>query len=260
MPNVEVVVGSAAYGLVIGSFLNVAVHRVPAGRSVVSPGSACPACGTHITVRDNLPVLSWVLLRGRCRGCGHQISIRYPLVEALTAVAFAAVAARFGWSFELGAFCALAAGLVAVSAVDLDCRRIPTPMLRATVATGLPFLVAATVVRSDPWPLARAGVAAVGCFAALFVVHLASPAGMGFGDVRLAGVLGAFLGWLGPGHAPLGLFCGFLAGSVAGVALVMVGRAGRRSALAFGPFLSGGAMVAVLWGDQLLESYRRLGA
>ncbi|MEM9714087.1 MAG: prepilin peptidase [Actinomycetota bacterium] len=246
---------ATVYGLLVGSFLNVAVHRVPAGESVVRPRSACPACSTPIEARDNLPVISWVLLRGRCRTCAEPISVRYPAVEVLTGAAFAVMALRFGASWELPAFCVLMAGLVAVSAIDLDVRRIPTAILRVTAAGGLPFLVVAAVVASDPWPLVRVVAGAGGAYGALLVVHLVSPQGMGFGDVRLAGLLGAFLGWLGPGHVPVGLMAGFFYGSVGGVAVLLARRGDRRTAIPFGPFLALGAVTAILAGEPLLDLY-----
>ncbi|MEM8906025.1 MAG: prepilin peptidase [Actinomycetota bacterium] len=249
------VFAATVYGLLVGSFLNVAVHRVPAGQSVVRPRSACPACTTPITARDNLPVISWVLLRGRCRTCAEPISVRYPAVEVLTGAAFAVMALRFGASWELPAFCVLMAGLVAVSAIDLDVRRIPTAILRVTAAAGLPFLVVAAVVASDPWPLVRVVIGAAGAYGVLLVVHLVSPQGMGFGDVRLAGLLGAFLGWLGPGHVPVGLMAGFFYGSVGGVAVLLARRGDRRTAIPFGPFLALGAVTAILAGEPLLDLY-----
>lgn len=253
--DLVVVIVATLYGLVVGSFLNVAIHRVPAGQSVVAPRSACPRCLTPIGARDNLPLVSWVLLRGRCRTCAEPISIRYPAVELLTGAAFAAMAVRFGASWALPAFCVLMAGLIAVSAIDLDCRRIPTPILRLTAAAGLPFLIVEALIDADPWPAVRIVAGAAGAYGALLAVHLVSPRGMGFGDVRLAGLLGAFLGWLGPGHVPLGLMAGFFYGSVVGVGVLVARRGDRRTALPFGPFLALGAATAILAGEPLLDLY-----
>ena len=253
--DLVVVIVASLYGLVVGSFLNVAIHRVPAGQSVVAPRSACPRCLTPIGARDNLPLVSWVLLRGRCRTCAEPISIRYPAVELLTGAAFAAMAVRFGASWALPAFCVLMAGLIAVSAIDLDCRRIPTPILRLTAAAGLPFLIIEALIDTDPWPVVRIVAGAAGAYGTLLAVHLVSPRGMGFGDVRLAGLLGAFLGWLGPGHVPLGLMAGFFYGSVVGVGVLVARRGDRRTALPFGPFLALGAVTAILAGEPLLDLY-----
>jgi leader peptidase (prepilin peptidase)/N-methyltransferase len=255
VPDAAVISVAAVYGLMVGSFLNVAIHRVPVGASVTRPRSACPACDTPISGRDNVPVVSWVVLRARCRTCAEPISARYPLVELLTGTAFAVVAVRFGLSWELPAFCVFFAGLIAVSAVDLDCRRIPTRMLQVTAAVGLPWLVVAAVVDGDVWPLARAGLGAVGSYGALFLVHVVNPRGLGFGDVRLAGLMGAFLGWLGPLHPGLGLLLGFLYGSVVGVGVLVAGGGGRRTAIPFGPFLAGGAVTAVLAGGPIVDWY-----
>lgn len=255
MPDAVVLVIAVVYGLLVGSFLNVAIHRVPAGASVLRPRSACPTCRTPIAGRDNVPVLSWVALRARCRTCAEPIPARYPLVELLTGASFGTMALRFGLSWELPAFCAFVAGLIAVSAVDLDCRRIPTRMLQATAAVGLPWLVVAAAVDGDPWPLIRAGAGAAGSYGALFLVHVVNPRGLGFGDVRLAGLMGAFLGWLGPLHPGLGLLLGFLYGSVVGVGVLVAGRGGRRTAIPFGPFLAAGAVTAVLAGGPIVDWY-----
>jgi leader peptidase (prepilin peptidase) / N-methyltransferase len=255
MPLGFVVGVGIVLGLAIGSFLNVVIHRVPAGLSVVRPPSGCPACGQEIRARDNVPVLSWLLLRGRCRDCQAPISRRYPVVELATAALFAGVAVRFGDTAETPIYWVFVACLVAVSAVDLDTQRIPTPILVATVALGAPILAVAAFAREEPWPLARAALGALGAFGALFAVHFVSPAGMGFGDVRFAFVLGLFLGWLGPGQPVLGLFLGFLGGSVVGIGLMVLGSAGRRTRVPFGPFLALGGLVAVLWGDALLAAY-----
>lgn len=246
---------AVVYGLLVGSFLNVAIHRVPAGRSVLRPRSACPQCHTPIGARDNVPVVSWVVLRGRCRTCGATIGARYPAVELLTGAAFGLVAVRFGAAWELPAFCAFVAGLIAVSAVDLDCRRVPTRILQATAAVGLPWLVLDAALAADPWPAIRIALGAAGSYGLLFAVHLASPRGLGFGDVRLAGLIGAFLGWLGPLHPALGLVAGFFLGSLAGVAVLVSGRGGRRTALPFAPFLAAGAVLVVVLGDPVADWY-----
>lgn len=242
-------------GLALGSFLNVAIHRVPRGESVVSPPSACPNCGSRVRPRDNVPVLSWLLLRGACRDCGEPISIRYPIVEAVTAALVVATVVYFGETLESIAFAVLAVGLVAVTAVDLDCRRIPTPLLVATAALGLPVLVAACAVRGEWWPLGRALVAAVACYSVMALIHIASPRGLGFGDVRLSALLGLYLGWLGPGHPFVGLFAGFLTGAVVGVGLLIGSRRVRGVAIPFGPFLALGAALAVVLGDPVIDWY-----
>jgi len=241
-------------GLLIGSFLNVVIHRVPAGESIVRPASRCPRCNTEIAVRDNIPVLSWALLRGRCRHCALPISIRYPAIEALTALAFAGTAVRFGLSIEGAAFSVLFAALIAVAAIDIELRLVPKRIVWPTFGVGLGLISAAALMDAEPRRLIEAVGGAVGAFAVLFFIHLISPQGMGFGDVRLAALLGLFLGWLSPAHVGLGLFAGFLAGGVAGVVALALGRS-RKSALPFAPFLAAGTVFAVLFGRPILDWY-----
>ncbi|HEX2040141.1 MAG TPA: prepilin peptidase [Acidimicrobiales bacterium] len=250
-----VVVFSAVVGLVVGSFLNVVIHRVPAGESVVRPRSRCPHCGTQLVGRDNVPVLSWLLLRGRCRTCGTSISPRYPLVELLTAVLFAAIALRFPDDAELPAYLVLTAGLVALSAVDLERFLLPNRILYPTLAMTAALLVVAAVVDGDGRALRDAALGGAIAFALLFAIHVVSPKGMGFGDVRLAGLLGVALGWLGLGHVFLGLFLGFLLASVLGVALIALRLRSRKDRLPFGPFLALGAFVAFFVGRPILDWY-----
>jgi leader peptidase (prepilin peptidase) / N-methyltransferase len=248
----------AVLGLLLGSFLNVVIHRVPRGESVVSPGSRCPGCGTAIRARDNVPVLSWLVLRGRCRHCATRIPVRYPMVELLTGALFAVVGVRFGPSWETPAFLYLAAVSVALGAIDLDVRRLPNVIvLPSYVVAGLLLLLPAEADgRWDDLLRAVAGMAALyGLYLALVLVY---PQGMGFGDVKLAGVLGLFLGWLGWGALAVGGFLGFLLGGVTGVALLAAKRAGRKSAIPFGPFMLAGAFVAVLWGSDLSHAYLSL--
>lgn len=245
-------------GLIVGSFLNVVVHRVPRGESIVRPSSRCPGCQAEIAPRDNIPVLSWLLLRGRCRHCSQPISPRYPAIELATGVLFALAAVRFGPSVELAAFAALFASLVAVTAIDLELRLVPKRIVWPTFGTGLVLLAVAAAVLGEPRRLADAALGAAGAFAVLFLIHLISPRGMGFGDVRLAALLGLFLGWLGPAHVGLGLFAGFVAGGLAGILALALGRS-RKSALPFAPFLAAGTVLAVLLGRPILDWYLAIG-
>lgn len=256
MELVAVVVAIAAvFGLVVGSFLNVVVYRVPAGLSVVAPRSRCPACETEIAARDNVPVLSWLLLRGRCRSCGQSISSRYPLVELACAVLFAACAVRFGADPALPAFCVWSAGLLALSLIDLDHFLLPKKVLYpASFATGGLLVVAAAV--DGRWgSLRSAAIATAACAAVIFVIHFVYPAGMAFGDVRLAGMIGLAAGWISVAHAALGIFIGFLLASVIGVALIATGRKSRKDPIPFGPFLAAGGVLAVLVGDPIVSWY-----
>lgn len=243
-------------GLAVGSFLNVVIYRVPRKESVVAPRSRCPQCGTQLSARDNIPVLSWLVLRGRCRTCGTSISARYPVVELATAALFALAAVRFGYDAVLPAYLVLFASVLAISLIDLEHYIIPNRIVYPTIFLSVPLLVLAATVDSRWGHLRGAAIGAVLAWGLLLIVHLVSPRGMGFGDVRLSFVLGLFLGWLGLGHVLLGLFLGFLLGSVVGVGLVVVGRRGRKQAIPFGPFLASGTVLAVFFGAPILRWYR----
>ena len=242
-------------GLVIGSFLNVVVHRLPAGVSLVTPPSACPSCHRRVAVRDNIPVVSWLLLRGRCRHCGEGISPRYPLVELLTGLLYAGAAVRFGWSLELAVAAILTASGVALVAIDLEHRRLPFAITR-TAALGCVAVLAVDIVLAGPQPALR-GLALAAIWLAVYggVWLLTAGRGMGLGDVALAPVLGLALGWLGWGPGLVGLLAGFLVGALVGVLLMLTGRAGRRSRVPHGPFMLAGAAVALFAGQQLWQGY-----
>jgi len=248
----------AVLGLAVGSFLNVVVWRVPRGGSVVSPPSACPACASPVRPRDNVPVLSWVLLRGRCRDCAAGISVRYPLVELATAALFAVLALRLGPDPALPAYLYLAAVGLALALIDVEVRRLPDVLTLPSYAVVAGLLVLAAVLGSTSGDLRRALLGGAAVFAFYFVLCLAHPAGMGFGDVKLSGVLGLAMGWLGWGALAVGLFGGFLLGGLWGAALIARGRGGRKSAVPFGPFMLLGALVAVLAGQPLADAYVHL--
>ena len=232
-------------GLAIGSFLNVVAARVPRKRSIVSPGSACMSCGHELTWAENIPVISWLALRGKCRSCGTPIGMVYPAVELVTALLIAASFLKFGWSgtsFVAAFFCAT---LVAVSATDLSHRIIPNVIvLPATVVV----LVAMTALHpSVEWLLGALGA---GLF--LFLTILAYPKGMGMGDMKLALLLGAMLGRT----VPVGLMIGMAAALVPSIVLlVRHGMAARKMMIPFGPFLALGGLVALFFGDAILDAY-----
>lgn len=250
-----VIVLCGVVGLAVGSFLNVAIHRVPLKQSVVRPRSRCPGCGVEVKPKDNIPVASWLLLRRRCRSCRAPISGRYPLVELTTAALFVVMAVRFGADPALPAFLVLAAALVAVSAIDLEHFIVPNRIVYPALFMIVPLFVIAAAV-DDAWSsLARAAIGGAIAWSALLVIHLISPRGMGFGDVRLAGLIGVPLGWLGLGHVPVGLFLGFASASVVGIALILCGRKGRKDKVPFGPFLASGAIGAILFGRVILKWY-----
>ena len=249
------VLGCAVLGLAVGSFLNVVVWRVPRGESVVTPPSHCPGCGAAVRPRDNVPVVSWLLLRGRCRDCGNRISVRYPLVEAGTAAVFAVLALRIGAEAELPAYLYAGAIGVALTLIDLDVKRLPNVIVLPSYVVALVLLGAAAVVGDDYGDLLRAVLGMVALFGFYFTLAFIYPAGMGFGDVKLAGVLGLYLGWLGWAEVVSGGFLGFLLGGVVGGALMVARRAGRKSQIPFGPFMIAGAFIAVLAGDALADLY-----
>ncbi|MGI8686480.1 MAG: prepilin peptidase [Acidimicrobiales bacterium] len=249
-------VSCAVLGLAVGSFLNVVIHRVPRKESVVKPRSRCPGCGTELAARDNVPVLSWLVLRGRCRTCGEPISARYPAVELTTAALFCATAVRLGADWALPAFLVVVAGLVAISFVDLELFIVPNRILYPTLFLAAPLLVLAAAADGDWSNLRTAAIGGALGWGLLLVIHLVSPAGMGFGDVRLAGLIGMTLGWLSVGHVLVGLFLAFLAAAVVGVGLIVVGAKGRKDKVPFGPFLAAGAVLAILFGGPILDWYR----
>lgn len=242
-------------GLLIGSFLNVVIWRLPRGESLSHPGSHCPGCGHAVRPYDNVPVVSWLLLRGRCRDCGARISPRYPLVELLTGVLFGVMAWEFGATWELPAYLYLVAVGVALAFIDLDTRRLPNALTLPSYVVGLVLLAVPAVLDSRPDDLVRAVLGAAALFGFYFLLALIYPAGMGFGDVKLAGVLGLYLGFLGWDAVIVGGFAGFLIGAVVGVGLMVAGRARRRTAVPFGPSMLAGTLVGVLWGSVLGSWY-----
>ena len=238
----------AVLGLVTGSFLSVVAHRVPVGESIVTPRSRCPACGTQVSALDNIPVFSYLLLRGRCRHCGARIPATYPLLEAAMAAIFVGLLLRYpddGIEIALGA--CLAATLAAVTLTDLEHRLIPNKILIVSALIGAALLIA-----GDRDALAEHAIAAAAAFAVLFLVALAYPRGMGMGDVKLAAVMGLYLG---KAVAPA-LLIGFLAGALFGLGLIAArGAAARKQAVPFAPFLAFGGIVAIFCGTEIVDWY-----
>ncbi len=245
----------ALFGLAIGSFLNVVIYRVPKGMSVVSPRSACPSCATPIAERDNIPVVSWVLLRGRCRHCHEPISARYPLVELACAALFAGTAARLGYDWALPAFLVLFAGLLALSVIDVETLLLPKKIVwPLSVLVGALLIMAAAA--TGKWHDLLVGViCGAAWFVLFFALNLASPRLLGFGDVRLAPVLGLALGWLGVRYVFLGFFAANIIGAAIGVALIVTHRMSRQQQIPYGVFLAAGFAVAVFTGPELLRPF-----
>lgn len=245
-------------GLLVGSFLNVVIWRVPRGESIVSPPSACPRCGAQIRARDNVPVLSWLILRGRCRDCGAPISARYPLVEAATGVLFAAVGWWAGFSAELPAFLYLAAIGVALTMIDLDTNRLPNAIVLPSYPVALVLLAVASWANDDWVALGRGAIGAAALYAFYFGLMVLRPGGMGFGDVKLAGVLGLYLGWLGWSSLVVGAFAAFLVGGIVSIVLLLSRRATRKSRIPFGPYMLIGAGIGIVAGEALGSAYLSL--
>lgn len=252
------VVLAVALGLAVGSFLNVVIWRVPRGESVVSPPSACPRCGHAVRWRDNIPLVSWMVLRGRCRDCSAPISRRYPTVELITGLAFGATVLWVGLSWVLPAVLYLVAVGIALTAIDLDTRRLPDALVLPSYPVGLALLALASANPggSSDWPaLLRAVLAAVVLFLVYLAIVLVYPKGMGFGDAKLAGVLGLYLGWWGWSEVVVGWFAAFVLGGVFSIGLLIARRAGRKSTIPFGPWMLAGAMVGLLVGEQVADWY-----
>jgi leader peptidase (prepilin peptidase)/N-methyltransferase len=255
----SIIAGCALLGLLVGSFLNVVIWRVPRKESVAAPASHCPGCGAPIAPRDNVPVLSWIALRARCRHCHAHISVRYPLVELACAALFGALGARFAHSWALPAYLLFGAGLLAIAAIDLEHYIIPNRIVYPLGFAGVPLLALGAGLDGEWWPFARALIGAACAFAALFLIHIVSPRGMGFGDVRLSFLLGLYLGFLGALEVAFGLFLGFVYGAVIGILLMVTRRRGRRQHIPFGPFLAAGAITIVLAGGPIIDWYRSFG-
>jgi leader peptidase (prepilin peptidase) / N-methyltransferase len=257
-PHLYAAVVAAVFGLTIGSFVGVVADRVPRKESVVKPGSHCVACGVPLRPVDNVPLFSYLILRGRCRSCGVKIPPRDLYVELLTALLFAGVAWRMPTFWAVPGYCVLAAGLVALSAIDLEHRLLPRTVIYPTaVAFGL-LTVLASWQGHRLHDLIGALIGAGACFLGFALIWFVAPRAMGFGDVRLAGLCGAALGWLSLGSVAVGMFAGFLLAAVPSVWMLARGRATRKTAVAFGPFLALGTMVGVCFGPVIAHAWLSL--
>ena len=245
----------AVAGLVVGSYLNVVIHRLPREQSTVQPRSRCPHCGAQLRVADNLPLLSFLLLRGRCRQCKARISWRYPLIEAATAALFVGCLEAFGLNWHAAAAAAFGCALIALAGIDFEHFLLPDAITLPGLALGLLVSLGAEWI---DWRQALLGAALGGgglwLLAQLWVL-LRHEEGMGLGDVKMLAMVGAFLGWQG---VLVTVFLGSLVGALVGLALIAAGRLDLGSRLPFGVFLSGGAMVALFAGPALVARYARL--
>jgi len=243
-----VTIAAAMLGAMIGSFLNVVSYRLPRRESLVAPASRCPHCEHPVRPWHNLPVVGWLALRGRCHDCRAPISKRYPLVEAVTGVLYAAVVVRYGLDPDTLIPLALVTFLVPIALIDLDHRLIPNRLTGPAALTAVALAIA-----TDPASLPERGIAALAAGGAFLLIALISPNGMGMGDVKLVAVLGLYLG----ASVVPALFVALVAGTVVGLAVIARKglRDGRKTAVAFGPFLVLGALVAVFAGPALLDAY-----
>jgi leader peptidase (prepilin peptidase)/N-methyltransferase len=243
-----VVVG-VFFGLVFGSFLNIVVHRVPQRQSIVWPSSQCPNCGAPIKSFDNIPLLSYLLLRGKCRECKARISPRYPLVEGLTGLLFGLAAYEFGFRLVLVPALVFIAVLIALAGTDLEHRLLLNAIVFPATVVGLVLSIAVDPARWWVYVVSTVAVAA-GPFALVF----AYPRGMGMGDVKMGGMLGAFLG----PYAALAVFIGARAGALVGGVLMATGKIGRRTALPFGVFLAFAGVLVLFGGEDIWGAYASL--
>lgn len=281
--TIFLVIAAGVFGLLIGSFLNVVAYRVPAGVSLLRE-SRCPHCDAAIKPWHNVPVAGWIALRGKCAKCKGPISVRYPIVEAITGVAFAIitwwflaaggatlVSARFPRStIEHGVIAAWALGLVIVAflyfaaisivltLIDLDTGRLPNSIVVPSyLVAGILFTATAALI--GDWPtLVRAAIGMSAMYTFYFVLRLVRPRGMGGGDVKLAGVIGIYLGWIGWGALAVGAFAAFVFGGLFGIGLMVAGRAGRKTAIPFGPWMILGAWTGVFAGEAIGHWYVNL--
>ncbi len=236
------------FGLGVGSFMTVAVHRLPRGESVVRPRSRCPSCGAEIGARDNIPVLSWLLLRGKCRRCGARISIEYPLVELATAVLVVSAAIRYPTPWHAVLVGGLLGLMPALALIDLRHRIIPNRLMYPSLVLFPVLIVFARLIGEAADP-PRAGIGLLLYGGILFLVAVVSG-GMGMGDVKLAALIGLVLGSLGLRFVGVAAGAAIAFGGLGGLVALAMGR-GRKSAIPFGPSLAAGAVVAGLWGEQI---------
>jgi leader peptidase (prepilin peptidase) / N-methyltransferase len=244
-------------GLAFGSFMSVVVHRVPRKESIVAPRSRCPNCGHQLAAPDNIPLVSWVMLGGKCRYCKAPVSPRYLAAEVLTALVWILAVVRLGVTWHLLAYLPFLWVLVALSLIDLETKLLPNAIVYPSIVAGIPLLALTTALTNaglSDWIRGLAGLAVgAGVF---LVIALIYPAGMGMGDVKLAGLIGLFVGYASWRYLVAAFFLAFLAGAAVGVALMVGGKAGRKTAIPFGPFMALGAVVTVLFGDPIVRLYR----
>jgi leader peptidase (prepilin peptidase)/N-methyltransferase len=258
IPDAAWAVLAGVLGLAIGSFLNVVIYRVPAGESVVSPPSRCPNCGASIRNRHNVPVVGWLVLGGKCFDCKAPISPRYPIVELLTGLLFFAMTWRI-LDLDLGealpAYLYFTAIGVALTMIDVDHKRLPDNIVLPSWGVLAVLLTIAAAASGDWDALARAGIGAAALFVLYFTLAFIYPAGMGFGDVKLALILGGVLAYLSWRAFAVGAFGGFLLGSLGGIAVLVSGRGNRKTAIPFGPYMIAATVLAIFVAHPVAQWY-----
>jgi leader peptidase (prepilin peptidase)/N-methyltransferase len=252
------IVGCALLGLCVGSFLNVVIYRVPRHESIVSPRSRCPSCSAPIKEYDNIPVISWLVLRGRCRNCHAAITPRYLVVELIGGALFAGLAARVGFVWELPAFLIFLSSLLALSCIDLELLVLPKKIIYPTLILVTLFLVAASAATHEWDRLLIGAIYGAGWFVVFFLMNFASPRVLGFGDVRLAPLLGLALGWLGWRYVVLGFFSANVIGAVIGISLIAMKRMKRDQPVPYGVFLAAGTTLAIFAGPEILSHFQNI--
>lgn len=246
------------FGLAVGSFLNVCIWRMPRGQSIIIPSSRCPSCNTPIRALDNIPVLSYMLLRGRCRDCSTRIALRYPLVEALNAAMYGAVLYRFGTGWHLPFYLVFVSSLIVITFIDLDFQIIPDRITLAGIPVALIagfFILPDPFLRTEHLGYAASGIGALAGFGLFYAVAVLSRGGMGGGDIKLMAMVGALLGWKA---VLLTTFLGSLTGSIPGIFLMIFRGKGRKTRIPFGPFLALGSVITLFFGQELLGWYLSL--
>lgn len=259
-----ILVFAGLLGLVIGSFLNVVIYRVPA-QIPLTRESRCPSCHAPVRPWQNVPVVSWLLLRGRCASCDAPISARYPLVELATGLAFVGVVWGFlgaippdtVWSrvVVIVSYLYFAAISIALTMIDLDTRRLPNAIVLPSYIVAAVLLTLACALGEEWSALLRAAIGGVALYAFYFLLRLVRPGGMGGGDVKLAGVVGIYLGWLGWGALVVGAFAAFVLGGIFGIALIVAKKAVRKSSVPFGPWMLAGAWIGIVAGEAVAHWY-----
>ena len=237
----------AGVGLVVGSFLNVVIYRVPRQESIIFPGSRCTRCHSAVLARHNVPLVGWLLLRGRCHECHSKIGVRYPLVEGMTAALFAAVTLRFGISVALPAYLFLAAVGITLAMIDLDTRRVPDSIVLPSYVVAALLLMPAGAVDAAWWPAERGMIGAITLTAIYFALALAYPTGVTFGDMKLAGLLGLYLGWLSWGAILVGAVGGLFIGGIGGTAINGLRSRDSSIAIALCPCMAAATAVALFF-------------